>query len=110
MELDELIKSARLCSGYGHCNGCLYDKDSDEDSRCDSRLLTDLADALERFVAKCRQLRRERDALLHEIVHCCSNCRYYEVAPTESPCSDCLSSRFNDQKWEWRGVQDDGKT
>ena len=59
METKEIIKSIRICSSTGYCEGCIYDDDSHYD--CPERLLLIAADRLEQQKTEIAKLKQQSE-------------------------------------------------
>jgi hypothetical protein len=91
METKEIIKSIRICSSTGSCEGCIYDDDSH--CGCSERLLLITANRLEK-------LESEKENLIHYNAHLNN-----QLNKAESHIEK-LKEQLSEQQPEWISVEE----
>lgn len=72
--------------------------------------VTAAADAIDQLSTKCRQLEKERDALIRDLEtygRVCRICRELDSCYSKCPRMNPKCDTIHNENWKWRGVQED---
>lgn len=122
----ELLSQIAYCTSEESCNGCPLNSDNILDF-CVDELLEKASDAIERLCADVARLEaenrakesyiaetigkviEERDAAIRDLSHCedvCGFCKHNNNWRASPICAKCGDGEGEENKWEWRGVQE----
>ena len=102
MKTPEEIKKGLMC-GSVFCNiACPYWNDDS----CTIKVNKDALALVQQLEAENAELKRERDAAIHDLKKTreCTTCEYVKKSPSELPCVSCGIILKN---YEWRGPCDE---
>lgn len=108
MEINELLESINLCikSNAKACKKCRYNGTGS----CAVNMMVDALKVMTTQQQRIAELEAERDELIMTIrFHCgCDICKHEALDADEYPCNECRGSGGPQDKWEWRGVRQEG--